>query len=92
MMRLAAVLLAALAQGLAAGCAEPERAPDVLVVVLDTVRIDRTSVFDPSRDTMPFLAEFAKRSAVFSNAWATSSRDIRLKTADKSATRSSWGN
>lgn len=48
-------------------------APDIVVVVLDTLRIDRTSVFAPERDTTPFLAELAAASVVFENAWSTSS-------------------
>ena len=44
------------------GCAAPRpEARDVVVVVLDTVRRDRTSVYAPGSDTMPFLAEFAEQ-------------------------------
>lgn len=65
---------ALLALGLLAGCgAAGSGAPDVVVVVLDTLRIDRTTVFDPARDTTPFLAELAERSVVFDDAWSTSS-------------------
>jgi arylsulfatase A-like enzyme len=55
------------------GCSTGGAAPDVIVIVLDTLRTDRTTVFDAARDTTPFLAELAARSVVFENAWSTSS-------------------
>ena len=76
--RLAGLLLLAALAALAGavGCgsaATNARRPDVIVVVLDTIRVDRTSVFDRARETTPFLAEFADGSVVFDNAWSTSS-------------------
>ena len=57
-----------------AGCqADPPGLPDVAVVVLDTLRVDRTTLADPSRDTMPFLAEWAAESVQFEDAYSTSS-------------------
>ena len=73
-MRLAAGWLVVSVLLSAMGCGAPRPvARDVVVVVLDTVRRDRTSVYAPGSDTMPFLAEFAEQSVVFENAWATSS-------------------
>ncbi|WP_284010677.1 sulfatase-like hydrolase/transferase [Haloarcula pelagica] len=43
---------------------------NVLFVVLDTVRKDRLSVYDPELETTPHLAEFAEEAAVFDNAVA----------------------
>ena len=65
---------ALLALAVLAGCGTAgSKPPDVVVVVLDTLRIDRTTVFDPARDTTPFLAGLAARSVVFDDAWSTSS-------------------
>jgi len=64
---------------LIAACgAAPERhasspRPDVVVVTLDTVRSDHLPLFDPLRDTMPFLIELARGGVVFERAWAPSS-------------------
>ncbi|MDS0278700.1 sulfatase [Halomicroarcula sp. S1AR25-4] len=43
---------------------------NVLFVVLDTVRKDRLSVYDPDMETTPRLAEFAEEAAVFEQAVA----------------------
>jgi arylsulfatase A-like enzyme len=43
---------------------------NVLFVVLDTVRKDRLSVYDPELETTPHLADFAEEAAVFDNAVA----------------------
>jgi len=51
---------------------EPER-PDILVVVLDTVRADRLSISPHSRDTTPHLARLARGGVVFEDAWVPSS-------------------
>jgi arylsulfatase A-like enzyme len=45
-------------------------APNVLLISLDTVRPDRTSVYGHSRDTTPMLAKFAAQGAVFEHAYA----------------------
>ena len=47
--------------------------PDVVVIVLDTLRVDRTTLADPSLDTMPFLAEWAEGAVRFDDASSTSS-------------------
>jgi arylsulfatase A-like enzyme len=51
------------------GTASPQ-APNILLVSLDTVRADRTSVYGHSRDTTPMLARYAEQGAVFEHAYA----------------------
>jgi arylsulfatase A-like enzyme len=48
----------------------PEGAPNVLLVVLDTVRADATSLDGSGRDTTPRLAELARRGVRFERAIA----------------------
>jgi arylsulfatase A-like enzyme len=73
-MRSVAVSLAALAGGVALGCDRPapER-PNVLVVVVDTLRADRLPFYGCEENNAPFLEEWAARSVVFEQAWSTSS-------------------
>ncbi len=55
---------------------EPERAPtrpNVVLLVIDTLRADRLPFYGYSRDTAPFLSELAERGVVFERAWSTSS-------------------
>jgi arylsulfatase A-like enzyme len=67
----AAPLLTAL---LLAGCGADEPArPNVLVVLVDTLRADRLPFYGHAADTAPFLTSWAARSVVFERAWATSS-------------------
>ncbi len=47
--------------------------PDILVVVLDTVRADRLSISPHTRHTTPHLARLSERGVVFEDAWASSS-------------------
>jgi arylsulfatase A-like enzyme len=56
-----------------AGCAREAALPNVLVVVLDTLRADRLGAYGSQRGLTPFLDELAGRSVVFENAYATSS-------------------
>ena len=42
-----------------------ERRPDVIVIVVDTLRNDRMSVYGYPRPTTPFLEQWAKEGAVF---------------------------
>ena len=44
--------------------------PNVVLIVMDTVRADHTSVGGYSRDTTPFLAELARQATVYTNAVA----------------------
>lgn len=74
-----AILVATAASGEAAPSPEkvPARAasqagPNVLLVVLDTVRADHLSVYGYSRRTTPFLEEFAREATVYERATATS--------------------
>jgi arylsulfatase A-like enzyme len=47
--------------------------PDVVVIVVDTLRADRLSFYGCPVETAPFLASLAERSLVFENAWSPSS-------------------
>ncbi len=67
--------LVTLAAALAlAGCGEPEPArPNVVWVVWDTVRADRTSAYGAERATTPFLERWARDARVFEDCLSTSS-------------------
>jgi arylsulfatase A-like enzyme len=69
--RLAALLLA----GALAGCGEapPPDAPSVLLVSLDTVRADHTSLQGYARDTTPNLARLAREGVRFERPYAMTS-------------------
>ncbi len=61
---------------LAAACSngEPQKAaPNVLMVVIDTLRADHLPFYGYSEQTAPFLDRIAKQGVVFERAWATSS-------------------
>ena len=59
---------------LVCACAqEAEERPDVVLVVVDTLRADRLSFHGCPQDNAPFLSELAQRSLVFENAWSPSS-------------------
>ena len=49
----------------------PKNAPSVLLIVMDTVRYDATSLHDQNLGTTPRLKQFAERGAVFQRAIAT---------------------
>jgi len=73
-MRSLAVSLAALVSCVAWGCNRPAPdRPNVLVVVVDTLRTDRLPFYGCEENTAPFLREWAARSVVFERAWSTSS-------------------
>ena len=56
------------------GCSTEEAsAPNVLVLVIDTLRADRLSMYGHDRETSPFLDQLASRGVVFERAWSTSS-------------------
>ena len=46
-------------------------APNVLLIVMDTVRADRLSLYGYTRPTSPNLAELARRGVRFERAWST---------------------
>jgi arylsulfatase A-like enzyme len=77
-MQSSVLLCAALAGGLlSSGCRRvaqpgPER-PNVVLLVIDTLRADRLPFYDYERETAPFLSELAERGVVFERAWSTSS-------------------
>jgi arylsulfatase A-like enzyme len=52
--------------------------PNILLITMDTVRADHTSIYGYQRNTMPHLAEFARSATVYSRAIATS--DFTLPT------------
>ncbi|HLK12253.1 MAG TPA: sulfatase [Candidatus Binatia bacterium] len=59
---------------LAGACArESTRTPNVVVIVIDTLRADRLGAYGSTRGLTPFLDELAARSTVFANAYAASS-------------------
>ena len=47
--------------------------PNVVVIVIDTLRADRLPCYGGPSETAPFLASLAEQSLVFDNAWAASS-------------------
>lgn len=72
MIRPASLALAALLLALPAGCSKDsnavqaaERRPDVILIVVDTLRSDHMSVYGYPRPTTPFLEECAREGAVF---------------------------
>ncbi len=56
------------------GCArEVEQRPNVVLIVVDTLRADRLAFHGCPRNTAPFLDELSQRSLIFENAWSPSS-------------------
>jgi arylsulfatase A-like enzyme len=58
---------------LAVGCAASEPASDVVLIVLDTTRADRLSIYGHTRPVSPNLEEFARDSVVYERAWSPAS-------------------
>ena len=52
---------------------DPEARWNVLLITVDNLRPDRMSVYGYERETTPYLKQFASESAVFDNAFSTSS-------------------
>jgi arylsulfatase A-like enzyme len=50
--------------------APPDRLPDILLVVWDTVRADRLSTYGHARETTPFLSAVAEQGVLFEDATA----------------------
>jgi arylsulfatase A-like enzyme len=67
---LAAVAAGALA---ALGCGAPQPPPNLLLVVIDTLRADRLGAYGGTRGLTPFLDGLAASGVVFENAYAASS-------------------
>ncbi len=51
--------------GTTSSAGAPAGKPDVVVIVLDTTRADRMSVYDPQLDTTPHLARWARDARVY---------------------------
>jgi arylsulfatase A-like enzyme len=68
---LAPILLLAL--GACGAESGPPPRPDVVVVVIDTLRADELPPYGGAPENAPFIAELAERGLVFENAWSTSS-------------------
>ncbi len=60
--------------GLLRGEASPpaDSRPNIVLVILDTVRRDHLSLYGHERDTSPFLRKLAGESVVYTNAYSTS--------------------
>jgi len=57
-------------------CGEPavvDHRPNVVVIVIDTLRADRLPFYGHVVDTAPFLTSLAERGLIFDNAWSSSS-------------------
>lgn len=52
---------------------QTDAGPNIVVVMLDTVRPDFLGFYGHQRETAPFLGKLARRSAVFRNAYSSSS-------------------
>lgn len=71
-MRIApSIVFALLSTALALGCSH-SKPPNVVIVVLDTARPDKLSVYGDPRPTSPFLAEFARQGTTYERAYASS--------------------
>jgi arylsulfatase A-like enzyme len=64
-------MVAALALGCAAGCTRP--APDVIIVLVDTLRADRVGACGGRPGLTPFIDSLAASGVVFSNAYSPTS-------------------
>ena len=51
----------------------PPNAPNVLIIIVDTLRADHLSAYGYSRDTSPFVNQLAQQGVLFENAIAPSS-------------------
>ena len=71
--RATALLTLGLAAGLA-GCggSAPDDRPNLVLIVLDTARVDHTSVYGYEKTTTPFLERFAAEGTRFDRAYSTS--------------------
>jgi arylsulfatase A-like enzyme len=75
-MRWVAALCGATAAALAAAAADvrpPTAPPNVIVIVVDTLRADRLGAYGDPQGLTPFLDRLARRGTVFANAYAASS-------------------
>lgn len=61
------------AQTVVASAPKPPQRPDVIVVTLDTVRADHTTIYGHQKNTTPNLEKLAARGVVFEHAYAAGS-------------------
>jgi len=66
-------LLAVLALLSLVGCGNRDSRPNLVLVVLDTTRADRLSVYGHDKPTTPYLEDFAEKGVRFDRAWSVSS-------------------
>ena len=67
------LLVLGLLAALPSGChraGQAHRPPDLLVLSVDSLRVDRLAPFDPAGVPVPAIAELAARGTQFDNAWA----------------------
>ena len=57
---------------------DPQRRPNVVLVVMDTTRADHLSLYGYDRNTTPYLASLAEESIRFDRAYATSPWTVSL--------------
>ena len=74
--RALAILAVLLAAGRASGTSEPHRRPNVVLVVVDTLRADRLGCYGNRRGLTPAIDALAAHGAVFRRAYAQSSWTI----------------
>ncbi len=72
MSRIYPALVVVLALLSATGCSSDQKRPNVLVVVVDTLREDRLGCYGADRDTSPAIDKLAATGALFENAYAPS--------------------
>lgn len=68
-----ALALVSLLVGCERPSSRPESPPNLVLIVIDTLRADRLSFYGHERETAPFLASIASRSLVFERAHSPSS-------------------
>ena len=73
LLRSALALGALLAATLGAGCSGGSEPLTIVLVSLDTTRLDHLSAYDSPRDTTPTLRRLAREGTVFTQARSTSS-------------------
>ena len=68
---IAALVLAALVPGCTGAPATEEKRPNVLLIVVDTLRVDRLGCYGAERETSPAIDEFAADAVRFERAYST---------------------
>jgi arylsulfatase A-like enzyme len=67
-------LILSLLIGLTAGCTKSEaNLPNVVVIVIDTLRSDHLPFYGYDKNTAPFLNQLSKKSVLFEKTWSPSS-------------------